>query len=40
MNKLDLTCPHCHATMEINEANNYAVCKYCGHKILIEKKKH
>lgn len=38
MKKLDLTCPCCAAQMTLEEAQGRAVCEYCGHQIVLEKK--
>lgn len=38
MNKLDLTCPRCAATMTLDEKHEHAICEYCGHQMMIEKK--
>ncbi len=38
MNKLDLTCPRCAATMTLDEKHEHAICEYCGHQMVIEKK--
>ena len=38
MEKLDLTCPNCRATMTLDDSTKQAICPYCGHKMLIEKR--
>lgn len=35
MNKLDLTCPRCAATMTLDEKHEHAICEYCGHQIKV-----
>ena len=35
--KIDLACPHCHGTMELNEEQTELFCPYCRHKIVMEK---
>lgn len=35
--KLDLLCPRCHGTMELNEDKTELFCPYCRHKIIIKK---
>jgi len=36
INKIDLTCPQCGGTMELNEAKHMLVCPYCGHTEILE----
>ena len=38
MKKLDLTCPRCAATMILDANGERAICEYCGHQMMIEKK--
>ena len=38
MKKLDLTCPRCGAAMVLDENREHAICEYCGHQMVIEKK--
>jgi len=36
MEKLSLTCPKCHGTMEVNENKTEMFCPYCRNKIIID----
>lgn len=36
MEKLSLTCPKCHGTMELNETKTEMICPYCRNKIIID----
>lgn len=36
MKIVNLKCPQCNATLEVNENQNYTICKYCGTKLTIE----
>ena len=36
MEKLSLTCPKCHGTMELNESKTEMFCPYCRNKVIIE----
>lgn len=38
MKKLDLTCPHCAATMTVDENKQKLTCKYCDSEIILERK--
>lgn len=34
--KIDLTCPRCHGTMEMNKEKNELNCPFCRHKIVLD----
>ena len=36
MKLIDITCPKCKATMEVDEKRKQVTCKYCDNKILID----
>lgn len=36
MKLIDITCPKCNATMEVDERKKQVTCKYCDNKILID----
>lgn len=36
MKLVDMTCPHCGATLKIDPVNKKAVCKYCGTALMID----
>lgn len=36
MKIVNLKCPQCNASLEVNDNQNYAICKYCGTKVTIE----
>lgn len=38
MNTFNLKCPCCSANMTLDTTHEYAVCEYCGHQIVLEKK--
>ena len=35
-NYIEIQCPHCGATMDVDEARKECFCSYCGNKILID----
>lgn len=36
MKLIDLTCPHCNGTIELDQDKEFGFCMYCGHKIYLE----
>lgn len=37
MKLIDLTCPHCNGTIELDQDKEFGFCMYCGHKIYLER---
>ena len=38
--KIDLTCPRCHGTMEMNKEKNELNCPFCRHKIVLDEEEN